>query len=114
MELLYELNSNSYNTVVYKIQTAIPNKAFKIKIDFSRNSADNKVYLFENYQWITLIEDNFKVTVPPNTTTTTSTTSGFTNNTNSMNTIGNSMNSYQQRDERVKFYLECIYKLLCM
>ena len=36
MEQLYELNSISYNSVVYKIQSAIPNKVFKIRIDFSK------------------------------------------------------------------------------
>ena len=109
MELLYELNNSSYNTLVYKIQTAIPNTTFKIRIDFSKSSTDNKIFIFENKQWILLMEDNFKITLPP--TTTSATTGGFTTTTNSMNTL---TNNNAQRDERVKFYMDCIYKLLCL
>ena len=116
MEQLYELNSISYNSVVYKIQSAIPNKVFKIRIDFSKNSSDNKIFIFENNQWILLMEDNFKITFPTTTSSTSSTSGGFTTS-NTMNPLNTSMNTSTtnlQRDERVKYYLECVYKLLCM
>ena len=109
MELLYELNNSSYNTFVYKIQTAIPNTIFKVRIDFSKSSTDNKIYLFENNNWVLLMEDNFKIT--PQTGITSGTTGGFSTVSNSMNTM---QNNNVQRDERVKFYMECIYKLLCI
>ena len=55
------------------------------------------------------MEDNFKIT--PQTSITSGTTGGFSTVPNSMNTMPN---NNVQRDERVKFYMECIYKLLCI
>ena len=107
MELLYETNTIYYNSLVYKIQTQIPNKSFKIKIDLVKPTATDrttKVYIFnENkWKWYLLLEDNFKDV--QSTTSTANTTSFGVNNMQSNNT---------QREEKIKTYLENIYKLLC-
>ena len=118
MELLYEVNAIHYNSFVYKIQTQIPNQSFKIKIDLVKPTStdrNSKVYVFNanNYKWCLLLEENFK-NVPSTSTT------GTVNQNQNIGSFGINSQANMigqpntvQRDEKIKNYLECVYKLLC-
>ena len=61
MDLLYNLETNNYKSLVYKITTQVPNLSYKIKIDIPKLSTQNTiVYVFDSLKWNNIIEIDYR------------------------------------------------------